>query len=97
MGTFLRLTPALRAVLECLSDAESEMWGLQISTRTGRPTGTIYPLLERLERAGYLQSRWETDVDRTGPRRRLYSLLPAGRQWADGQLGRDAAHGKKES
>lgn len=97
MGTYLRLTPALRAVLECLTEADAEMWGLLISTETGRPTGTIYPLLERLERAGFLQSRWETDIDRPGPRRRLYSLLPAGRQWADGQLDRDTAHRNKET
>ena len=91
MGTYLRLTPALRAVLECLT-ADDEMWGLLISTKTGRPTGTIYPLLERLERAGFLQSRWESSVERPGPRRRLYSLLPEGREWAAGQLGRDTTH-----
>lgn len=97
MGTYLRLTPALRAVLECLTEADGEVWGLLISTKTGRPTGTIYPLLERLERAGFLQSRWESGVDRPGPRRRLYSLLPAGREWAAGQLGRGMTYRNKES
>jgi PadR family transcriptional regulator PadR len=73
------------------------MWGLLISTKTGRPTGTIYPLLERLEGAGFLQSRRETGVDRPGQRRRLYLMLPAGRDWADGQLDRATAQGHTES
>jgi PadR family transcriptional regulator PadR len=96
MGTYLRVTPALRAVLECLMATEDEVWGLQISGSTGRPTGTIYPLLERLERAGFLDSRWEADSDRPGPRRRLYRLIPAGREWAAEQLGRNTQRAVKE-
>lgn len=51
------------------------------------PEGTIYPALHRLEKAGYVRSRW-SEVD--GRRRRVYSLAAAGatalgqrrRQWA---------------
>lgn len=82
MGAYLRLTPALRDVLGGLLDAEGEVWGLQLAARTGRPTGTIYPLLERLEREKFLQSRWEDDAARPGPRRRLYTLTKLGREWA---------------
>lgn len=40
------------------------------------PTGTLYPALRRLERAGYLRSSWSTVG---GRRRRTYQLTAAGR------------------
>lgn len=84
MGTYLRATPALLAVANALLGAWSEeTWGLAICTDTGRASGTVYPLLERLERYGLLTSRWESDdVARRGPRRRLYRLTGEGRIWA---------------
>jgi PadR family transcriptional regulator PadR len=44
--------------------------------RIDLPTGTVYPALHRLERAGLIRSRWLT-VD--GRRRRLYELTAEGR------------------
>jgi PadR family transcriptional regulator, regulatory protein PadR len=41
------------------------------------PTGTLYPALRRLERAGHLDSEWST-VD--GRRRRTYRLTASGRR-----------------
>lgn len=41
------------------------------------PTGTVYPALHRLERAGLVHSRWNTVA---GRRRRTYELTAAGRQ-----------------
>jgi DNA-binding PadR family transcriptional regulator len=41
------------------------------------PTGTVYPALHRLERAGLITSDWETV---TGRRRRAYRLTTAGRR-----------------
>jgi PadR family transcriptional regulator, regulatory protein PadR len=40
------------------------------------PTGTVYPALHRLERAGLIGSDWQTV---NGRRRRAYQLTPAGR------------------
>jgi DNA-binding PadR family transcriptional regulator len=40
------------------------------------PTGTVYPALHRLERAGLIASDWQTVG---GRRRRAYHLTPAGR------------------
>jgi DNA-binding PadR family transcriptional regulator len=43
--------------------------------------GTLYKALDRLERAGYLQSRWEDPFIGAGegrPRRRFYRLTLAG-------------------
>jgi len=39
------------------------------------PTGTVYPALHRLERAGLIASDWHTVG---GRRRRAYHLTPAG-------------------
>ena len=41
------------------------------------PTGTIYPALRRLERAGYVDSAWSTV---NGRERRTYQLTNAGRR-----------------
>lgn len=72
----------MRDVLTCLLNEPPDLWGLQISVKSGRPTGTVYPILERLEREGLVQSRWEEGNDRPGPRRRLYVLTTQGRSWA---------------
>ncbi|GAA2463586.1 PadR family transcriptional regulator [Agromyces soli] len=77
--TSLRITDATVDVLESLLGADEAIWGLALVKRSGRPAGTVYPLLERLERAGWLESEWEADTDRPGPRRRLYRLTGEGR------------------
>jgi DNA-binding PadR family transcriptional regulator len=41
------------------------------------PTGTVYPALRRLERAGYLTSEWATSGGRN---RRTYRLTSSGRR-----------------
>lgn len=41
------------------------------------PTGTVYPALRRLERAGYVQSEWSTVG---GRKRRTYELTGTGRK-----------------
>jgi PadR family transcriptional regulator, regulatory protein PadR len=41
------------------------------------PTGSLYPALRRLERAGHLQSEWSAD---SGRNRRTYRLTDAGRK-----------------
>lgn len=41
------------------------------------PTGTIYPALHRLERAGFVRSSWHVVA---GRRRRDYELTASGRQ-----------------
>ena len=48
------------------------------------PTGTIYPALHRLERAGLIQAAWSSAG---GRRRRVYELTPAGRSALDTERG----------
>ncbi|MFC4950288.1 PadR family transcriptional regulator [Pseudonocardia sp. GCM10023141] len=43
--------------------------------RIDLPTGTVYPALHRLERAGLICSQWSSD---SGRRRRSCELTPAG-------------------
>ena len=76
-----RMTLQVKLVLLALAeDREQERYGLEIIDATGLPPGTIYPILARLERAGWLDSEWETvDEHLAGrPRRRYYRLTADG-------------------
>ncbi len=57
--------------------------------------GTLYKALDRMERAGYLESRWEDPTyaaAESRPRRRLYQVTPAGeRALADARAADPAA------
>lgn len=86
-----RLTPATTDVLSALLGAAEPVWGLRIVQQTGRPTGSVYPILSRLEGAGWLTSVWEDDPGRTGPRRRLYELSPDGAEAARAAVARVAS------
>ena len=63
-------------------------YGLDIVTRTGMPSGTVYPTLGRLRKSGLIKARWEDQrvAEREGrPRRRYYDLTGDGVQaLADG-------------
>ncbi len=72
----------LRALL---AEPTQEMYGLQICAQSGLPSGTIHPILARLEHDfGWLTSRWE-DIDpgtEGRPRRRYYRLTDDGAELA---------------
>lgn len=78
MEPLSRVTPATVDILSSLLDAGESTWGLLVIRNSGRPAGTVYPVLERLERLGWVESTWEDDPERSGPRRRLYTLTGAG-------------------
>jgi PadR family transcriptional regulator len=71
----------LRALL---AEPTQEMYGLQICAAAGLPSGTIHPILARLEGLGWLQSRWEDASPREEgrPRRRYYRLTEDGAEQA---------------
>lgn len=48
------------------------------------PTGTVYPALRRLERAGLLTGHWS---EAGGRKRRVYELTSAGRRALDAERG----------
>jgi PadR family transcriptional regulator PadR len=63
-----------------LDNPAGRHYGLEVGKAAGLPSGSIYPLLMRLEQAGWLTSDWE-DVDPKAagrPRRRLYQLTGQG-------------------
>ena len=71
------------AVLAVLVSAREDLHGFAIAQQAGRPTGSIYPILDRLRRIGWLTSYWETEHPQEGrPRRRFYQLEPDGLQAA---------------
>jgi PadR family transcriptional regulator PadR len=63
-----------------LENPTDELSGADVQKRSNIASGTLYPILLRLESAGWFVSRWEA-VDPTSvgrPRRRLYRLTPSG-------------------
>ncbi|MGH3911210.1 MAG: PadR family transcriptional regulator [Pseudonocardiaceae bacterium] len=86
-----RMTLPTQLVLRAmLADPTMEMYGLEIGQTAELPSGTIHPILARLERCGWLESRWE-DIDpaKEGrPQRRYYRLTPDGAELACNALAR---------
>jgi PadR family transcriptional regulator PadR len=65
-----------RLVFQTLLDAPSqETYGFELAEATGLPSGTIYPILRRLEDRGLVESRWELVEARSQRRRRRYYKL----------------------
>lgn len=97
MEPLARLTPATVDVLTALLSAGGPVWGLLLVRETGRPAGSVYPILERLERLGWTRSQWETDTERAGPRRRLYELTGEGAVAAAAAVRRTQARAQRTS
>jgi DNA-binding PadR family transcriptional regulator len=75
-----------------LTDPTQERYGVEIGTAAGLPSGTVHPILARLEGVGWLTSRWE-DIDPRAqgrPARRYYQLTPNGLALARAALARAA-------
>jgi PadR family transcriptional regulator PadR len=77
-----KMTLQTKLVLQlALQDPGREWYGLQMMAATGLPAGTIYPIVARLERYGWLESRWEDPAEHEAakrPRRRYYRFTPDG-------------------
>lgn len=73
----LQTLKVLEAFLESPAD---QLSGAEVHQRCHLASGTLYPILLRLEAAGWFVSRWESiDPSKAGrPRRRLYRLTPTG-------------------
>jgi PadR family transcriptional regulator len=80
-----RMTIPVQLVLRAmLAEPAREMYGLQVCQQAGLPSGTIHPILARLEGLGWLESRWEDAVpqEEGRPRRRYYRLTEDGAEQA---------------
>jgi PadR family transcriptional regulator PadR len=63
--------------------ASGYVYGFDIMDATGLPSGTVYPILSKLEDSGFLKSRWEDPrVARREkrPARRSYEITGDGRE-----------------
>jgi len=86
MGIRLRISPQTLSVLEALLAPSQWHHGYAISRSTQVPSGTLYPILMRLEKLGWLETRWEESVPQGRPPRHLYRLTGNGREWAREEL-----------
>lgn len=77
----VRMTTAVARVLAAfLEDPTAERYGLDLMRASGHPSGTLYPVLTRLVKAGWICAEWE-DVDPVAaarPARRYYRLTAEG-------------------
>ena len=70
---------------EMLTEPAEPRYGLDVGAATGLPSGTIYPILARLERIGWGESDWEdpeAHIAEGRPRRRYYRLTREGAESA---------------
>jgi DNA-binding PadR family transcriptional regulator len=85
----MRVTHTTALVLVAL--ARGVRHGFDILEATGLKSGTVYPILRRLEDAGLVRSRWEAVQrarDEGRPPRRLYELTGAGAEALEEALDR---------
>jgi PadR family transcriptional regulator PadR len=70
----------LRVLDAFLENPTEQLSGAEVHQRFGIASGTLYPILLRLESAGWFVSKWESvDPSSLGrPRRRLYRLTITG-------------------
>jgi DNA-binding PadR family transcriptional regulator len=84
-GSEVKLTHTTMKVLKCFMEGpRDELSGADITKKAKVFTGSLYPILIRLEGAGWLSSHWE-DIDprEAGrPRRRYYRLTAHGQRQA---------------
>jgi PadR family transcriptional regulator len=70
----------IRQLRVFVEDPATPCYGLELMKATGLPSGSLYPALARLERAGWVRSRRENidPVIEGRPPRRYYELTPDG-------------------
>lgn len=95
-----RMTLQVQLVLnEMLSEPAEQRYGLDLCEATGLPSGTIYPIMARLERIKWVESDWEdpdAHIAEGRPRRRYYRLTREGAEAAAEAL-RDIQRSRKNA
>lgn len=82
--------PTQRVLRELLREIGAELYGSEIGEAAELASGTVHPILARLERVGWVESRWEDIDPRTAgrPARRYYRLTSSGAEQARHALAR---------
>lgn len=73
-----RVTPVLLAVLQALLNPSLQRHGFAVARHAGYKPGSVYPVLDRLEAAGWVEARWEPSPFEGRPARRVYSFTAHG-------------------
>ena len=77
------LSSHARALLAALLDARARWsYGYELASLTGIKSGTLYPLLIRLEASGHLEAEWQQPAASGRPPRHAYRLTAAGQRLA---------------
>src|SRR5262245_33901561 len=77
----MNLTYPTTLVLHALANGSGH--GFDVIDATGLASGTVYPILRRLEQEGLVSARWESVSiarDEQRPARRYYELTAAGQE-----------------
>ncbi|MGH3740417.1 MAG: PadR family transcriptional regulator [Micromonosporaceae bacterium] len=81
MAEDVRITlPVARVLAALLADPSRHRYGLELMAAAELASGTLYPILNRLKKAGWVESHWE-DIDPVAegrPARRYYLLTAEG-------------------
>ncbi len=81
-----RLSPETLRVLERFMERPSDWrYGYELSRETELKSGTLYPILMRLEKYALLEARWVATEDGVPPRH-TYRLTPSGLELARAKL-----------
>jgi len=81
-----RISPETLLVLERFVERPADwLYGYELSRLTGLKSGTLYPILMRLERYSLLEAAWVTTQDGVPPRH-TYRLTPTGLELARARL-----------
>jgi PadR family transcriptional regulator PadR len=79
MARKVNSSPQTQSVLAALLSATGDWhYGYDLSKATGLKSGTLYPILMRLEGHGWLEARWEGAQQSGKPPRHLYRLTALG-------------------
>jgi PadR family transcriptional regulator PadR len=77
----VKLTGPLERVLRVLTaDPSAQHYGYDLMKAARLPSGTLYPMLARLQQEGLVQSEWEAQREDAGgrPPRKYYRLTAEG-------------------
>jgi PadR family transcriptional regulator len=88
----MKLTGPLERVLRAfLADPAKPRYGYDLMKASGLPSGTLYPMLGRLQEQGLVSSAWEPAAADGRPPRRYYQLTDEGMETGRQELARAAA------
>lgn len=80
MPAEIRLSHTAAIILQAIY--AGHIYGFSVMAMTGLPSGTVYPAMRRLERDGYIASKWEqqsvADAEQRPPRK-YYRVTRAGK------------------